>query len=58
MNLLQWTRRGVLPAILALSAAATTADAVPLLSGFGGPAGYGAGELASNDDSSTGRASA
>ena len=55
MNLLRWIcRRGVLPATLALSAAATTAGAVPLLSGFGGPAGYGAGELASNDDSSTG----
>ncbi len=48
------SRRGVLPATLAFLTAATTVSAVPLLNGFGGPAGYGASELASNDDSSTG----
>lgn len=55
MNLLRWiSRRGILPAMLAAVTAATAAHAVPLLSGFGGPAGYGVGELASNDDGSTG----
>ena len=54
MTPLRWIlRRGVLPALLTATAATTAVDAVPLLSGFGGPAGYGSGELASNDDGST-----
>ncbi len=42
-----------LAASVALSLAARPAAAAPLLSGFGGPAGYGTGVLPANDDGSS-----
>ena len=48
------TFRRVVPLLVAAMTFAASSDAVPLLGGFGGPAGYGAGELGSNDDGSTG----
>jgi MYXO-CTERM domain-containing protein len=49
MNLLRLSSVG-----LALSLASTTAEAIPLIRGLGGPAGFGTSALDPNDDGSTG----
>ena len=49
MNLLRLSSVG-----FALSLASTTAEAIPLIRGLGGPAGFGTSALEPNDDGSTG----
>ncbi len=49
MNLLRLSSVG-----LALSLASSTAEAIPLIRGLGGPAGFGTSALDPNDDGSTG----